>query len=230
MKYLAFILTKTKLLRLLAFVLAGWLVGSGVIGEADRSQVGEAVLIVLTGALSLAIERKKDNDAAAAQREIGEKPDGWIGPKTRASIRRQSDLPVSKAPRPGARGRLDKGYAQLPILLAVLLWVLIALAIFGVLQIGTARGSEPFPDITETPRIGEADVIVWSPTIDRRPFLVRLLASLRPWAETSASRARLRVTTTEAEFTAHWRENDTFTPSKVLPRDYAIGLSGGTDF
>lgn len=82
----SFILTKTKLLRLVAFLIVGWLVGAGFITEGDKSQVAEALLIVLTGIASFAIEAKKDTDAAKAQKEIGAKPDGWIGPKTRQEI------------------------------------------------------------------------------------------------------------------------------------------------
>jgi len=113
MKFISFILTRTKLLRLLVFAIAGWLVGSGVISEGDKGQIGEAALIVLTGAISLAIEKKKDSDAAKAQEDVGAKPDGWFGPKSRASIPGGEFNPRAETRKATAvnrgRGGLDKG-------------------------------------------------------------------------------------------------------------------------
>lgn len=87
---ISFILTKTKILRLLAFIAAGWIVGSGVITEEQKPQIGEALAIVLTGAASLLIEKKKEDDTKLLQEDIGAKPDGWAGPQTRNDVSAQT--------------------------------------------------------------------------------------------------------------------------------------------
>ena len=84
----AFLLTKTKILRLVAFVAVGWLISAGVIKDGDKSQVGEALAVVLVGAASLLIEHKKDNGTKVIQEEVGAKPDGWAGPQTHIEVRK----------------------------------------------------------------------------------------------------------------------------------------------
>lgn len=87
-KVIGFLLTRTKLLRFVAVLACGWLVGSGVIAEKDRPQIEAAVLVVLTGVVSLWIEGKKDAGAKRAQEEIGAKPDGWFGPRSQEQLRK----------------------------------------------------------------------------------------------------------------------------------------------
>ena len=103
---LAWVLTRTWLLRVIAVAIAGLLVGWGVVKDGEqKSQVAETVLLLLTGAATLAIEQKKSKDAKKAQRDIGAKPDGWFGPQSRATIPGGPFNPnaeVRKAERPGA--------------------------------------------------------------------------------------------------------------------------------
>lgn len=87
-----------------------------------------------------------------------------------------------------------------------------------------------FPDITDTPPIGCPPGITWGEVIDRRPFVTRLLASLRPWGETGSARARLRLDESRATLAGSSPDDAPLRLSDWTPSAFAIGLSGGAEF
>jgi hypothetical protein len=124
MKILSFLLTKTGALRWLAKTVAGLLSSWGVIGENNIALVSGAVLGILTAIVDQLIEGKKASDAAKLQAGYGLKPDGWIGPVSRATIpggEYNPDAEVRRAEpvRTQGRGRLG----LLLVLLIPALWL-----------------------------------------------------------------------------------------------------------
>lgn len=89
MKFLTFLLTKTRLARLIATGIAALLISWGWVKSSDKEVVGGAVATILVAAGSALIEKKKDEDAKEVQDEVEAKPDGWVGPETKIAIRRK---------------------------------------------------------------------------------------------------------------------------------------------
>jgi hypothetical protein len=136
-------------------------------------------------------------------------------------------------------GNRKNGYAQLPVLVAAACWICIALLCVAVMEIGRASGGEDrtdltdrtdlvFPDITETPDL--SGWIKYSPPVDARPFLARLLDSLRFWAEVSTPKGKARVDESGAVVSGTYRDNERPAKNDLEPRRYAVGVTGGADF
>jgi len=110
-----------------------------------------------------------------------------------------------------------------------LAWLLIGiLSLAMAFSLSQCRG-ETFPDVTETINIAP-DVIVWSERFDRRPFILRLLASLTPWGEIGSSHARARIEADNCEISGSWSDDEKFQRDHIFPQRYAIGITGGAEF
>jgi len=103
-RLLTLVLTKTKLLRVLADAMAGALCSWGVVAQDQQSVIGGAVLAILSAIFTQLIEAKKDADAAKVQADYGLKPDGWIGPKSRGVLSGRTERVVFPRQRPHRRG------------------------------------------------------------------------------------------------------------------------------
>jgi hypothetical protein len=130
-------------------------------------------------------------------------------------------------------GNRKNGYARLPVLVAAACWIGIALPCVAVMEIGRASGGEDrtdlvFPDITETPDL--TGWIKYSPPVDERPFLVRLLDSLQFWAEVSTPKGKARLDDSGAVVSGTYRDNERPAKGDLEPRRYAVGVTGGADF
>ena len=95
-KILIFVLTKTGIIRWLANFLAAWMVAKGYVSDDAQTQVIGAVVAIVTGILSKAIEAIKTHETMRTQEVINDntpmdivvKQDGYAGPKTRDALRR----------------------------------------------------------------------------------------------------------------------------------------------
>jgi hypothetical protein len=91
---IVFILTKTGIVRWVGNYIATALVGYGIVEGNEQAQVAGAVVAIITGLLTKAIEAIKDRETKKTQRmldaitpeHIEVKADGLSGPKTRAAI------------------------------------------------------------------------------------------------------------------------------------------------
>jgi hypothetical protein len=91
---LVFLLTKTGVIRWVGNFVATWLVSQGLIEGNVEQQVAGAIVAVVTGLITKAIESVKDYETKKTQRTIDAvtpsrvevKADGLAGPKTRSAI------------------------------------------------------------------------------------------------------------------------------------------------
>jgi len=92
--FLVFILTKTGIVRWVGNFLATTLVSYGVVQGSEEAQVAGAIVAILTGILTKAIESLKDRETKKTQRMLDDVTphcfevvdDGLAGPKTREAI------------------------------------------------------------------------------------------------------------------------------------------------
>lgn len=91
---LIFILTKTGILRWLGNFIAAGLASYGVVQGNEEAQLAGAIVAVLTGLITKAIESIKDRETKRTQRLLDDVTpnrvevvdDGLAGPETRAAI------------------------------------------------------------------------------------------------------------------------------------------------
>jgi len=123
----------------------------------------------------------------------------------------------------------EQGYVELPAMIAAACWAIIVVLIVAVMHLGAAR-AEIFPDITVTPDLTGRSVITWRDIEDRRPFLLRLIESIRPWGEAGARRAKVRVQHDRADLAGYHYDDERVSSRQYVPDQFAIGLQGGADF
>lgn len=136
-------------------------------------------------------------------------PGGEFNP--RAEVRR------AKPVRRGGRGFVLPHVAEILCVAAVMGFLVVA---------ACAQTWRPeYPDVTETPDLGG-----WlrvSEPVDRRPFLVRLIFSIRPWGEAGVDKAKLRLDREAAQLAGEYRDGDR---PRGEPGAFAIGINGGAEF
>jgi hypothetical protein len=151
-------------------------------------------------------------------------PGGEFNPDAEIRRAEPAHRPV-QAQRPHKGGFGKGGYVRLPALVAGIIWVLAFLAIVMAFHLATeARAGEHrkefqvqrYPDITETPNLG--GWIKFREVVDARPFVVRLVQSLRPWAEVGTDKGSIKV------------DEERPSVADLMPQSVGVGVSGGADF
>ena len=93
------LLTKSHLVRAGAQALAGLGVTYGVISESDTELVIGAVVAVVSGVISIVVEKIKDDGTASVQEVLETTRDSWAGPETlrkAKELKSKADTPLSE--------------------------------------------------------------------------------------------------------------------------------------
>lgn len=138
----------------------------------------------------------------------------------------------------------------LPVVVAALIWMGLAVCIVLFMEALRARDAETFrveryPDVKITPdlalpsnaerstlnfQLRSGEEIRWTLPVDERPFLVRLLASLRPWGEVGTDKGKVRVDEKGAEVAGAYKDDEKPSAADLVPTRMGIGIAGGAEY